>query len=152
VLEIAALLQVGFCAVDFVRLQMCCNVRWVVRGFALNVLELSVSRMVVLGLRTTLKYTKLSPTTFANPRTLAVIGERMDSRNWPKEISHQAFTGPASPTYLEMIAVTVKPCCSGATVPGKLKMKQRQKIYLISLMLTCFFLIAKVCSTPIFNA
>lgn len=43
-----------FCKVGFVRLvlcalQMCCNVRWVVREFALNVLSLEGERNFVLG-------------------------------------------------------------------------------------------------------
>ncbi len=40
-------------------LQMCCNVRWVVRDFALNVLLLEGERNFNLGLRTTQKYTKV---------------------------------------------------------------------------------------------
>jgi hypothetical protein len=48
--------KAGFCVLALCALQMCCNVRWAVRDFALNVVSLEVSRVLVLGLRTTVKH------------------------------------------------------------------------------------------------
>jgi hypothetical protein len=56
VLAIAALLQGWLCVGVLCALQMCCNVRWAVRDFALNVLSHEGERNFVLGLRTTNRY------------------------------------------------------------------------------------------------
>ena len=41
--------KVGFCVSGLCALQMCCNVGWAVRDFALNVLSLEGERNFVLG-------------------------------------------------------------------------------------------------------